>query len=74
MRGSWGWRGVRIQSFIRTIAPKRKVVAAIRADARKRRKDQFSIRQIDAEISAYRREAIKGIGRALADRSRAKSV
>ena len=45
-----------VQDFLRTIAPEKKVVAAIRAFARKQGKNKLSMRQIDAEIRAYRRE------------------
>jgi prevent-host-death family protein len=45
-----------IQDFLKTIAPERKVVAAIRAASRKQGKNKLSMRQIDAEIKAYRRE------------------
>jgi hypothetical protein len=45
-----------IQDFLKTIAPEKKVVAAIRDASRKQGKDKLSMRQIDAEIRAYRRE------------------
>ncbi len=45
-----------IKDFLKTIAPEKKVVAAIRAAARKQGKDKLSMRQIDTEIRAYRRE------------------
>lgn len=45
-----------VQDFLKTIAPERKVVAAIRAASRQQGKHKLSMRQIDAEIKAYRRE------------------
>lgn len=45
-----------IKDFLKTIAPEKKVVAAIRAAARKQGKNKLSTRQIDREIRAYRRE------------------
>lgn len=55
------WRGepqvviMSIHDFLKTIAPEKKVMAAIRANARQQGKDKLSMRQIDAEIRAYRR-------------------
>jgi len=45
-----------IKDFLRTIAPEKKILAAIRADARKKGKDKLSLREINREIRAYRRE------------------
>jgi prevent-host-death family protein len=45
-----------IEDFLNTIAPEKKVLAAIRAEARKKGKDKLSLRQINREIRAYRRE------------------
>ena len=45
-----------IKDFLNTIAPEKKVLAAIRADARKKGKDKLSQREIDREIRSYRRE------------------
>jgi len=45
-----------IKDFLKTIAPEKKVVAAIRAAARKQGKHKLSQREIDREIRAYRRE------------------
>jgi prevent-host-death family protein len=45
-----------IRDFLNTIAPERKVLAAIRAEARKKGKDKLSLRQINREIRSYRRE------------------
>jgi hypothetical protein len=40
----------------KTIVPKKKIVAAIRAAAVKQGKSKLSMREIDNEIRAYRRE------------------
>lgn len=45
-----------IKDFLKTIAPEKHVVAAIRAAARKQGKNKLSIRQIDQEVRTYRRE------------------
>jgi len=45
-----------IKDFLKTVAPEKKVVAAIRAAARKQGKNKLSRREIDREIRAYRRE------------------
>lgn len=45
-----------IKDFLKTIAPEKKVLAAIRAAARKTGKNKLSMRQIDREIRSYRRE------------------
>ena len=45
-----------IQDFLRTIAPEKKTVAAIREAARKSGKNKVSMRDINREIRAYRRE------------------
>jgi prevent-host-death family protein len=45
-----------IKDFLRTIAPETKVLAAIRATARKKGKNKISGREIDQEIRSYRRE------------------
>lgn len=45
-----------IKDFLRTIAPEKKVLAVIRLSARKKGKHKLSMRQIDREIRAYRRE------------------
>jgi prevent-host-death family protein len=45
-----------IKDFLSTIAPEKKVLAAIRAEARKKGKDKLSQREIDREIRSYRRE------------------
>jgi prevent-host-death family protein len=45
-----------IKDFLNTIAPEKKVLAVIRAAARKKGKDKLSQREIDREIRSYRRE------------------
>ncbi len=45
-----------IKDFLNTIAPEKKVLAAIRADASKKGKDKMSLREINREIRSYRRE------------------
>jgi prevent-host-death family protein len=45
-----------IKDFLNTIAPEKKVLAAIRAEARRKGKDKLSMREIDREIRSYRRE------------------
>ncbi len=45
-----------IKDFLNTIAPQKKVLAAIRAEARKKGKGKLSQREINREIRSYRRE------------------
>jgi prevent-host-death family protein len=45
-----------IKDFLKTIAPEEKVMAAIRVAAGKHGKNKLSMRDIDREIRAYRRE------------------
>lgn len=45
-----------IKDFLNTIAPEKKVLAAIRAEARRKGKDKLTLRQINREIRSYRRE------------------
>jgi prevent-host-death family protein len=45
-----------IKDFLRTLAPEKKVLAAIHAQARKNRAGKRSPRQIQREIQAYRKE------------------
>ncbi len=45
-----------IKDFLRTIAPEKKTLAAIRNAARKQGKNKLSMREINREIRAYRRE------------------
>jgi hypothetical protein len=48
-----------IEDFIKTIAPEPVVLRAIRSDARRKGTSKLSMRQIEAEIAAYRREQRK---------------
>jgi hypothetical protein len=48
-----------IEDFIKTIAPEPAVLRAIRSDARRKGTSKLSMRQIEAEIAAYRREQRK---------------
>lgn len=52
-----------IEDFIKTIAPEPAVLKTIRADSKRRGTNELTMRQIDAEIAAYRREQGKGRGR-----------
>jgi prevent-host-death family protein len=45
-----------IKDFIKTIAPEKKVLAAIRAAARKNGTNKLTLREINREIRAYRKE------------------
>lgn len=45
-----------IKDFLRNIAPEPEVLAAIRAEARRKSKNKLSMREIDGEIAAFRRE------------------
>jgi prevent-host-death family protein len=45
-----------VKDFLKTIAPEPGVLAAIRAEAKRNKKSTLSMRQIDQEIAAYRRE------------------
>jgi hypothetical protein len=45
-----------VKDFIKTIAPEKKVLAAIRASARKNGTSKMTLRDINREIRAYRRE------------------
>jgi prevent-host-death family protein len=45
-----------IQDFIKTIAPEPEVLKAIRADAKAKGTDKLTMREINAEIAAYRSE------------------
>jgi prevent-host-death family protein len=44
-----------VKDFLKTFAPQKRAVAAIRAGARKQGKSKLSTRTIDREIRAYRR-------------------
>jgi prevent-host-death family protein len=45
-----------VKDFIKTIAPEKKVLAAIRAGSRKNGTSKMTLRDINREIRAYRRE------------------
>jgi prevent-host-death family protein len=45
-----------IDDFIKNIAPETDVLAAVRADAKRKGMDKLSMREIGREIKAYRRE------------------
>jgi prevent-host-death family protein len=45
-----------LSDFIKTIAPEKKVMAAIRARARKKGKNRLTLRDINREIRAARKE------------------
>jgi len=45
-----------VQDFLKTIAPEPAVLAAIRAESAKNKTGKLSMKQIDREIAAYRKE------------------
>lgn len=45
-----------VEDFLKSVAPEPEVLAAIRAEAKRGKKDALTMRDIDREISAYRRE------------------
>jgi prevent-host-death family protein len=45
-----------VKDFIKTIGPEKKVLAAIRAASRKNGTNKLTLREINREIRAYRRE------------------
>lgn len=45
-----------INDFIKTIAPAPEVLEAIRVDAKRKGTNKLSMREIDVEIAAYRKE------------------
>jgi prevent-host-death family protein len=45
-----------VRDFLKTIAPEKGILAAVRAAARRNGKSRLSTRDIDREIRAYRRE------------------
>jgi prevent-host-death family protein len=45
-----------LRDYIRTIAPAPEWLQAIRAEAKRKGLDQLTMRQVNAEIAAYRRE------------------
>ena len=44
-----------IRDFLQTVAPEKRVIAAIRTQAKRKGKDKLSMRQIEREIRAYRK-------------------
>jgi hypothetical protein len=47
---------VSVQDFIKTIAPESEALKAIRADAKAKGTDKLTMREINAEMAAYRSE------------------
>ena len=47
---------MKLRDFLKTIAPEPEVLQAIRAEAKRNKASKLSSRQIDREITAYRRE------------------
>ena len=45
-----------LKDFLKTIAPEPEVLQAIRAEAKRKKTSKLTSRQIDREITAYRRE------------------
>jgi prevent-host-death family protein len=45
-----------VEDFLKTIVPEARVLAAIRTEAKRSRKSTLTMRQIDQEIAAFRRE------------------
>ena len=45
-----------IRDFLKTITPEKKTLAAIRSAARKSGNSKVSLREINREVRAYRRE------------------
>ena len=45
-----------VKDFLKTVAPEPEVLAAIRAAAKKNSKSKLRMREIDREVSAYRKE------------------
>jgi hypothetical protein len=61
-----------IEDFVKTIAPEHAVISAIRTDARRKGTNRLTMRQIDTEIAAYRRERSKRKGRRTIDKKPAR--
>ncbi len=49
-----------IDDFLENMAPEPEVLAAIRAEAKRKGTDKLTMREIDREIATYRREKRKG--------------
>jgi hypothetical protein len=47
---------MKLRDFLKTIAPEPEVLQAIRVDAKRNKTSRLTSRQIDQEITAYRRE------------------
>ncbi len=45
-----------VKDFLKAVAPEPSVMAAIRAEAKRNKKSALTMRQIDQEITAFRRE------------------
>jgi hypothetical protein len=45
-----------VKDFLKTVAPEPSVMSAIRAQAKRNKKSTLTMRQIDREIAAFRRE------------------
>lgn len=45
-----------VKDFLKNMAPEPEVLAAIRAEAKRNRKSKLTVRQIDREVAAFRRE------------------
>jgi hypothetical protein len=45
-----------LKDFLKTVVPEPEVLQAIRAEARRNKTSKLTSRQIDQEITAYRRE------------------
>jgi hypothetical protein len=47
---------MKVKDFLKAVCPEPSVMAAIRAEAKCNRKSTLTMRQIDREIAAFRRE------------------
>ncbi len=45
-----------VKDFLKTVSPEPNVMAAIRSEAKRNKKSTVTMRQIDQEIAAFRRE------------------
>ena len=50
------WVNMGLKDFLKTIEPEPEVLQAIRAQAKRNKTSKLTSRQIDQEITAYRRE------------------
>lgn len=53
-----------VKDFLKTVAPEPEVLAAIRAASKKNGRSKLSMREIDREVSAYRKERRLDYGKA----------